>query len=246
MKAGRSPIITVDGEAYTIDGRRYPRLTHVMDKGLPKPWLDKWREKKGVEEAKRIAAETADLGNLIHLTTELSDLQADTQLNELMDREPWLLPYLWAWVEYRDQYIAQVLWVERTVWSDRLRVAGKTDRLVLYKGDSNAAILDIKSTSALHDDMGVQVRGYVEMATERIMAMGLPLWMVPERTIIAHLPGPREVSEDNPVLPESNVVSIHGKDHIMDFERVKIKEYDSKRYVQKLVDCIEQYYALVL
>ena len=237
--------ITVDGEAYTINGKRYPRLTHVMDKGLPKPWLDRWRVKKGMDEAKRIASETADLGSLIHLTTELSDLKLDGQLDELMDREPWLLPYLWAWVEYRDQYIAEVLWVERTVWSDRLKIAGKTDRLVLYKGDSNASILDIKSTSALHDDMGVQVRGYVEMATERIKALGLPLWMVPERTIIAHLPGPREVAEDNPILEGSNVVSIRGKDHIMDFEKVRIREYESEKYKEKLADCITQYYALV-
>jgi len=219
--------ITVDDRFYTISGKKYPRMTKVMEV-MPRGWLDKWKQKIGVEKARQIAESTAESGTMIHAMTALSDLKKEIELMWMLDREPWLLPYLFSWQSYRDKYIEKVIWVERTVWSDRLKVAGTTDRLILYKGDFYTSILDLKSTRALSDEMGVQLRGYLEMTIERLIAMGAPEWMMPKRTVIAHMPGPREDDEEVGWV----------------FPGIKIKEYPHEKYAEELEACITQYYAL--
>jgi RecB family exonuclease len=223
---------TPDEKGYILEGREYTRMTHVMS-AIPKPWLDRWRERVDKEvgpgEAQRIAESTARAGDLIHLTTELYDLKKEKELWELIESEKWLLPYLWAWKEYVDTWLAEVLWVERVVRIDEpYRIAGRIDRLVMYRGDKYATLLDVKSTAVLSPSMGVQLYGYRLMIIEECVRKGLPAWMWPTRTVIAHLPGPRENDEETGRI----------------FDKVKVKEYEWEKFREPYEECVNTYFAL--
>lgn len=219
--------LDVDNNAYLVNGKRYVRITRAMQY-IPRPYLEKWREKIGDVEADRIRDETAGLGDLIHYTTELHDLGMIPALNALMNREPWLLPYRWSWKEYTGKYVKEIVWVEKVVYSEELGVAGRLDRLWLYRGDESCTIADVKSTKSLGDHIGIQLLFYKKAVEETVRREGLPEYYIPKRTVVIHLPGPREGDEE-----EGRV-----------FERVRMKEYEWEKYEEALRECVEMYRAL--
>ena len=228
VKNTKEPNIKIVGNFYIIDGKRYVRMTRAM-KTAPTFWLEQWIAKVGVEKAKEYAEATAELGTLIHLATELYDLKERKRLVELVRGHDWLTPYVIGWGVYVDTYIDEIMWIERVVWSDELRAGGRIDRLVRFKRATSASILDIKSTETLHDDMGVQVCGYKKMAKDTIIREGLDKALIPQRTVIAHLPGPRQTPE--------------GVERII-FDKVKVKEYDAEKYEERMMECVSDFWYL--
>ena len=228
MPKKSEPKIEVVGNFYVIDGKKYVRMTRAM-KTIPNFWLEQWVARVGVEKAKEYADETARLGDMIHLVTELYDLKKRDELRILVGDNEWLAPYLLGWMKYRDAYIDKIIWVERIVWSEKLKLAGRIDRLVLFKRDTIPSILDIKSTETLHDGIGVQVCGYREMAEEMIVREKMDRGLIPQRTVVAHLPGPR-----------------YDKDGIerVIFDKVKVKEYQPEKYYDRMVECVNDFWYL--
>ena len=219
--------LSPDNNSYIIRGHAYPRMTHVMAT-LPKPHLDRWRERVGDEEADRISRETGDAGSLVHLVTELYDRNDIPQIKTLTTQHSWLTPYLFVWAEWRERYTTRIALIETTVWSERLGIAGRLDRLLVMTGDDTTTVADVKTTKSLSDDIGIQLCGYREMVIEMIERGELPDWMRPERTIACHLPGPRDDDEQTGRV----------------LERVRVREYRPDDYKQALLDCVTQYYAL--
>ena len=224
----KSPKIEVVGNFYVIDGKKYVRMTRAM-KTIPQFWLERWIAKVGVEKAKEYADATAALGDMEHLATELYDRGKKERLVNLTMENDWLIPYVLGWRKYVETYIDEIIWIERVVWSEKLRVAGRVDRLVFFKNAKRPAILDIKSTETLHDSMGVQLCGYREMAEETILREGLGKELIPDRTVIAHLPGPRQTPE--------------GVERII-FDKVKVKEYQPQDYYERMVECVNDFWYL--
>jgi hypothetical protein len=217
-----------DNNAYIIRGREYARMTRVLEVGVPKPYLDVWRAKIGNNEADRIMRETGDAGNMVHLVTERYDKGERIKLKELCTNNLWLVPYLWVWEEWRRLYTVEVKMIERVVWSERLGIAGRLDRILMMIGDESPALVDVKTTKVLSDSIGIQLCGYREMVIEMIERGELPQEVMPERTIVCHLPGPRDDDE--------------AKGRVL--ERVKVKEYIPGDYLEQLEDCVNQYRAL--
>jgi hypothetical protein len=217
-----------DNKAYIIRGREYARMTRVLEVGVPKPYLDVWRAKIGNDEADRIMRETGDAGSLVHLVTELYDKGDIPGVEVVIAKNQWLTPYLFVWMEWRGLYTLSVEDIERVVWSERLGIAGRLDRILMMLGDDTATIADVKTTKVLSDSIGIQLCGYREMVIEMIERGELPQSMRPERTIVCHLPGPRDDDEE--------------KGRVL--ERVRVKEYIPGDYLEQLEDCVSQYKAL--
>jgi hypothetical protein len=217
-----------DNKAYIIRGREYPRMTRVLEVGVPKPYLAVWRERVGNDEADRILRETSDAGSMVHIVTERYDKREMIKLKELCTSNLWLVPYLWVWEEWRRLYTVEVKMIERVVWSERLGIAGRLDRILMMIGDESPALVDVKTTKVLSDSIGIQLCGYREMVIEMIERGELPQSVRPERTIVCHLPGPRDDDVE--------------KGRVL--ERVKVKEYNPADYLQRLEECVTQYNAL--
>ena len=154
--------LTKDG--YLINGKRYPRLSDVL--ASDSIGLRKWKEKIGYEEAERIAGETSEWGTKVHLVTALSDLKKYKKMETLIYEDEFLLSPLLAWQRYVNDYIVKWIAIEKIVWSDKLRVAGRVDRVGVIKGDWDYSILDLK-TGSLYDEIGIRLAGYLTMWNER-------------------------------------------------------------------------------
>ena len=219
-----------DNQSYIINGREYPRMTRVLEVGVPKPYLEVWRAKIGDEEADRILYETSNAGSMVHLMTELYDREDILGVKTLVTQNLWLVPYLWIWDEWRTRYTRPggVTEIELVVWSERLGIAGRLDRILVMQGDEAATIADIKTTKVLSNSIGIQLCGYREMVIDMIERGELSPLSMPERTIVCHLPGPRDDDEE--------------KGRVL--ERVKVKEYNPADYIEQLEDCVNQYKAL--
>jgi PD-(D/E)XK nuclease superfamily len=220
--------LSEDQKAYIIDGSRFPRITTVNSDDNAE-WLERWREKLGVEAAAKFTRDTAELGTLIHKITELSDKKQPTL--PLLDNNPWLLPALWEWEAWRDKYIEEIIWAEQTVWSRKHGVAGTLDRLAMVKGDARSAVIDFKSTKSLSKHMGVQLRFYLEAAGEVIDELGLDI-PKPTRTIIVHIPGPRPPEG----FDVKNIPPVEEWLKGWKVERIKPKEYEHENFRQELED----------
>lgn len=160
MKAGLSK----DGQGYLINGKRYPRLSDVL--ASDSIGLRKWKEKIGYEEAERIAEETSEWGTRVHLVTALSDLNKFKEMEKMIHEDESLLPPLLAWQQYVKDYITKWIAIETIVWSDKLVVAGRVDRVGIIRGDTTPSILDLK-TGSLYDEIGIRLAGYSLMWNER-------------------------------------------------------------------------------
>ena len=179
---------TVQGNDYIIDKQRYARVTNVIETADPdtsaRRGLDAWRERVGEEEANRISAETADIGEKIHRVTYFNDINKMKEVEKMLEDDPWLIPFWVAWFDWTDKYI--VKWVAREVivWSKKMRVAGRIDGVGIMKGDRNATIVDTK-TGSLHDGIGVQVEGAYLTIYNEWRPKG---WPKADRTLVVHMP----------------------------------------------------------
>ena len=58
------------GRTYHTPDGSYPSLTTILGKTANNPWLAKWKERVGEEEAARVSKEATDRGTLIHSFAE--------------------------------------------------------------------------------------------------------------------------------------------------------------------------------
>jgi len=150
------------GECYLIDGTEYDRTTHVT--GAGNTFLQKLKA-----EQPGMLQRAADYGTAVHKITEHDDRGEGNEVDAMLNADPWLLPYLFAWREWVGSYVSKIIMVEQIVWSDRYRCAGTVDRIAVMEGDKNPAILDIK-TGGLHDSIGMQLSFYRMAYNEKVKA----------------------------------------------------------------------------
>lgn len=156
-------LIEVFPDHYCIDGKRYHRLSRILsDSSGDKVWLDRWVERVGEAEAERIRQETADFGHKVHHVTELNDLGDMDGVDAMLADDPWLLPYLFAWREWVDRCVIEIVAVEHVVWNDDWVCAGTIDRVVRLVGERQLAVADIK-TGRLHNRIYRQLCAYRTM-----------------------------------------------------------------------------------
>jgi len=164
--------------AYTLDGVAVPAVTTVTNI-LDKPQLDDWRAKVGWAEAERIAREAAAFGTAVHAAAA-GYLRGHTLL-ALDFGERWqpTLELLFNWL---DRNVIEPLYIEETMASPTLKVAGKPDLVARIVGHRLPTIVDYKTGKGVHPGSRLQQAAYRTIVRE---------WAgVTCDRLIIHLPAP--------------------------------------------------------
>ena len=164
-------INTDNGRRYqTPTGNLYPSVTTILQKKAA-PWIAKWRERVGEEEANRISRVAATRGTKIHKLCEnaLRNEDEDKSKLSILDQEMYN-----AFRPLLDD-IDNVKAIEQSMYSDHLRLGGQADCIAEYNG--TLSIIDFKTsrkrkTRSSCYDYFIQCSAYAIMFEERT---GIPV-----------------------------------------------------------------------
>jgi genome maintenance exonuclease 1 len=158
---------TVDKKRYyvTPEGNEYPSITTVLSP-RGKEGLMKWRKRVGEKVANHICNKAATRGTKVHKMCE-DFLNGEDMTHHKKD----FLPYC-LFNELKDKTfnnINEVIAQEVTLYSDKYRVAGRTDLIAEYKGE--LSIVDFKTSTnerkdSYNENYYIQTAAYAEMFEE--------------------------------------------------------------------------------
>ena len=158
---------TVDKKRYYItpEGKEYPSITTVLSP-RNKAGLMKWRKRVGNDVATHIANKAAVRGSKVHKMCEdyLNGLDMEKHKKDF-------LPYC-LFNELKNQTfdnINGVIGQELVLYSDKYKVAGRTDLIANYKGE--LSIVDFKTSTnerkdSYNENYYIQTSAYAEMFEE--------------------------------------------------------------------------------
>ena len=168
--------VTVEGSRkYTTpEGNSHPSVTTILSHSTDKSFLIKWRKRVGEEESNKIVKKSSGRGTKLHsvcekyLLNELNDMKIRMMMPDIKDFFLQLRPHI-------DQNVGNVYGLEQALYSDRLRMAGRTDCIAEWNG--KLSIVDYKnSIKEKKEDWiqnyFIQCTAYAEMFEERT---GLPI-----------------------------------------------------------------------
>jgi genome maintenance exonuclease 1 len=211
LKYDLPAVTTSDGRWYqTPEGKKYPSASTISGL-LNREVIAKWRAKVGAEEADRKTKRGADRGTYVHMLCEKYLLNSLT-LRENLGMMPTMKELFLQLKKEFDKHISMVYAVEQPLYSDRLRIAGQTDAVVVWDGE--IVILDVKTAGYIKPkewitNYFVQTTAYAEMFEERT---GIPI----QKVVIVT------------AVEDSNFPSVHVE--------------DKKEFLPILDQCIAQYY----
>jgi hypothetical protein len=166
----------MNGTHYEIGGQRYPRVSQILQT-VAKPSLEAWRHKVGLAEAEKIGRAARDLGTRIHEASEHLDRDG------VVPPEADLLPYLDAYCEWRQAAVAEVVEIERVVWSATLKYAGTLDRVYRMR-DGRLLLGDLKSGKTVDGLTRCQLSAYS-------LALAETAGIHVDGRLVVHLPSDR-------------------------------------------------------
>lgn len=143
--------LTKDGKrVYTTpEGNVYPSITTILSATGDKSGLEEWKKRVGAEEAAKIVKEATTNGSAMHNILEAYCLHKDH--NEHSNKMA--LQMAKFGVKFIDKHLTHVVQTEACLYSDRLKVAGRTDMVCFWK--QKLGVLDYKN------------RGLKEFKTEK-------------------------------------------------------------------------------
>lgn len=165
---------TSDGRWYqTPEGKHYPSASSIT-KMLSRDAIEAWRKRVGAVEADRKTKRGGDRGTYVHTLCEqylLGTLTLETRMVAM----PTMLELFLQLKKKYDAHITGIHCIEQALYSDRLRIAGRTDGIVSW--DGTLAVLDHKTSGYAKPEawiLGyfVQAAMYAEMYEERT---GIPV-----------------------------------------------------------------------
>ena len=158
---------TVDKKRYyvTPEGNEYPSITTVLSP-RGKEGLMKWRKRVGEKVANHICNKAATRGTKVHKMCE-DFLNGEDMTHHKKD----FLPYC-LFNELKDKTfdnINEVIAQEVTLYSDKYRVAGRTDLIANYRNE--LSIVDFKTSTnerkdSYNENYYIQTAAYAEMFEE--------------------------------------------------------------------------------
>lgn len=159
---------TESGRVYlTPSGQKYPSITTVLSSYNKKAFFE-WRKRVGEEEANRIARKASSRGTKVHtvcenyLLNEITEVKLRTMMPDTKSLFLQLKPYI-------DQHVGAVYGLEQSMYSDRLRLAGRCDCIAEW--DGKISIIDYKTSTREKSEDGIlnyfmQCSAYAEMFEE--------------------------------------------------------------------------------
>ena len=167
-------VTTQDGRLYeTPTGQRYPSVTTVLS-AYNKRAIFEWRQRVGEEQANRISRKASGRGTKLHticenyLMNEIDEVKFRTMIPDTKQLFLQLKPHL-------DDNIGRIYGIEQSLYSDRLKIAGRCDCIAEWNGE--LSIVDYKTSSWQKDEDKIlnyfmQCTAYAEMFEERT---GMPV-----------------------------------------------------------------------
>ena len=167
-------VTTEDGRLYeTPTGQRYPSVTTVLS-AYNKKAIFEWRQRVGEEQANRISRKASGRGTKLHticenyLMNEIDEVKFRTMIPDTKQLFLQLKPHL-------DDNIGRIYGIEQSLYSDRLKIAGRCDCIAEWNGE--LSIVDYKTSSWQKDEDKIlnyfmQCTAYAEMFEERT---GMPV-----------------------------------------------------------------------
>ena len=131
-----------DGKRFyvTPEGERYPSITTILSE-LTKADISRWRARVGEKEANRIVAQASRRGTAVHTVCKAyiknQDGYLDGELPHIIELFRSIEPFL--------DRIDMVRLIEGALWSDELKVAGRTDLIAEFDGE--LAVIDYKTST---------------------------------------------------------------------------------------------------
>jgi len=131
----------IDGKRHYItpDGNRYVSITTLLS-NLSKAGIQKWRNRVGTEEANRISTKASRQGTGVHSICESYIKNEDGFLDGRMPNEVEMFQSIESLLDCIDD----VHCVEGALYSDELKLAGRTDLIAEF--DNQLAVIDYKTS----------------------------------------------------------------------------------------------------
>lgn len=160
----------------TPSGKRYASVTTVLNATAPdKAGLREWRKRVGEAEATRITQQAAGEGTRVHAALEkiIQNQWSSFQAAQVMPNVKALLNQM---LPVMEAHVTAVHASELALYSDRLRLAGRTDCICSWNGVRT--ILDFKRSNrpksfAMVQDYFLQTTAYALMA-EELLGVDIP------------------------------------------------------------------------
>ena len=131
----------IDGARHyvTPDGNKYISITTLLS-NLSKAGIQKWRNRVGAEEANRISTKASRQGTGVHSICESYIKNEDGFLDGRMPNEVEMFQSIESLLDCIDD----VHCVEGALYSDELKLAGRTDLIAEF--DNQLAVIDYKTS----------------------------------------------------------------------------------------------------
>ena len=123
----------------TPDGNKYISITTLLS-NLSKAGIQKWRNRVGAEEANRISTKASRQGTGVHSICESYIKNEDGFLDGRMPNEVEMFQSIESLLDCIDD----VHCVEGALYSDELKLAGRTDLIAEF--DNQLAVIDYKTS----------------------------------------------------------------------------------------------------
>ena len=149
--------IKVTKDCYKIAGKRYDRVTAVLDYFVDKGLVE-WRDRVGVANAKETMKTAKANGTRIHTLTEDVDKGKYIRFTDYDSIS--VKNCIEGYKRWKETEKPTILSAERTVWSDELGIAGTFDRELVD------TLVDIKSSNRIDRKYWLQLGIYNYMLPE--------------------------------------------------------------------------------
>ena len=133
---------TVDGKRIyeTPNGDKYISITSLLS-NLSKASIQKWRERVGEDEARKITTQASRRGTSVH---NICEAYIKNEYGHLDGRMPNEVD-LFSSIQPLLNRIDNIHVVEGSMWSDHLKLAGRTD--LIGEFDNRLSVIDYKTSS---------------------------------------------------------------------------------------------------
>ena len=133
---------TVDGKRIyeTPNGDKYISITSLLS-NLSKASIQKWRERVGEDEARKITTQASRRGTSVHNICEAYIKNEYGHIDARMPNEV----DLFSSIQPLLNRIDNIHVVEGSMWSDHLKLAGRTD--LIGEFDNRLSVIDYKTSS---------------------------------------------------------------------------------------------------
>src|SRR5688572_19906607 len=141
----RPPLeVVTQPDHYVVDGIKFPRTTHILNI-TPKPGLERWRGEVGNYAADQIMVAAQEFGHDFHEVAE--DINRGYHGSRSWAPPPKFDAMARAYINWFSLHVAEVVAVEKFVFSERYGFAGTTDLIARLRDDTRLSVIDIKTSN---------------------------------------------------------------------------------------------------